>query len=58
MYDSISNFLNNKNVIQELQNRYGVSVVFDHSAKIENVYRNCLGANIFEFQCIFDRTNF
>ncbi len=48
------------NVIQELQNRYGVPVGFsDHSARIETcIAATALGASILEFHVIFDRNMF
>lgn len=48
------------NVIQELKNRYGVTVGFsDHSAKIETcIAATALGANILEFHVVFDRRMF
>jgi N,N'-diacetyllegionaminate synthase len=48
------------NVIQELQNRYGVPVGFsDHSAKIETcIAATALGASILEFHVVFDRQLF
>jgi N-acetylneuraminate synthase len=48
------------NVIQELKNRYQVSVGFsDHSAKIETcIAATTLGASILEFHVVFDRQIF
>jgi N,N'-diacetyllegionaminate synthase len=48
------------NVIQELQNRYGVSVGFsDHSAKVATcIAATTLGASILEFHVVFDRQLF
>jgi len=48
------------NVIQELKNRYNVSVGFsDHSAKIETcIAATALGASILEFHVVFDRQVF
>ncbi|OXA92217.1 N-acetylneuraminate synthase family protein [Flavobacterium hercynium] len=48
------------NVIQELKERYNVSVGFsDHSAKIETcIAATALGANILEFHVVFDRKMF
>ncbi|PIF60600.1 N-acetylneuraminate synthase family protein [Flavobacterium sp. 11] len=48
------------NVIQELKERYGVSVGFsDHSAKIATcVAATALGASILEFHVVFDRQLF
>jgi N-acetylneuraminate synthase len=48
------------NVIQELKERYGVSVGFsDHSARIETcIAAAALGAEILEFHVVFDRQLF
>jgi N,N'-diacetyllegionaminate synthase len=48
------------NVIQELQNRYGVPVGYsDHSARIETcIAAIALGASILEFHVVFDRQLF
>ena len=48
------------NVIQELKNRYNVTVGYsDHSAKIETcIAATALGAEILEFHVIFDRKQF
>ncbi len=47
------------NVIQELKDRYGVTVGFsDHSAKVETgIAAVALGAEILEFHAVFDREN-
>lgn len=48
------------NVIQELKNRYNVTVGYsDHSAKIETcIAATALGAEILEFHVVFDRKQF
>nr|WP_026706180.1 N-acetylneuraminate synthase family protein [Flavobacterium soli] len=48
------------NVIQELKDRYNVTVGFsDHSAKIETcIAATALGAEILEFHVVFDRKQF
>jgi N,N'-diacetyllegionaminate synthase len=48
------------NVIQELKNRYNVSVGFsDHSARLETcIAATALGAEILEFHVVFDRQMF
>jgi len=48
------------NVIQELKDRYNVSVGYsDHSAKIETcIAATALGAEILEFHVVFDRKQF